>query len=447
MMKYIFVPIVFFLVGCGEVFTGYSGVLGKYDKVYSQNSCQDTLIDEKIKDADDELMWNELGGSFKRNCQDYQTSNKYFDKAEDLYKKEVDLENLAQKGIKSVGTILTNDNLIAYKGNVYEAIMLNTYKGLNFMSIGDFNNARVEFNRALDRQRRAKDKFQKDISKKQKKLEKENQQNFKAANNPQTTNTIYQNYNKSIFAGFQAYPDFINPFTTYMSGLFFIAAKDYNKARYLLKESIAMQPNNAMLKSEYDLLLNMIKRPNSKDKYIWLIYENGKSMMKDEFRLDIPLFIVSNKTLYTGIALPTLKSQPSSYEYLSINNQKTQIISNMDRVIKTEFKKKLPFIVTEAVLRTVAKTIAQSQVSGQNEIAGIVFALYNAATNKADVRSWVSLPKNFQALRIKNDGLKKEIKSNSGVVLENLFIPKNKNAIIYINSPVKGNHVSHIITF
>ena len=89
--------------------------------------------------------------SLKRKCKDYEASNHYFDRAEKYYKEEVDLENFGEKTLKSVGTILTNENLTDYHGNVFEAIMVNTYKGLNFMSLGKQDLARVEFNRALDR--------------------------------------------------------------------------------------------------------------------------------------------------------------------------------------------------------------------------------------------------------------------------------------------------------
>ena len=51
--------------------------------------------------------------------------------------------------------------------------MVNVYKGLNFMSLGDFANARVEFNRALIRQDMAKDYFAAQIAAAKEELEKQ----------------------------------------------------------------------------------------------------------------------------------------------------------------------------------------------------------------------------------------------------------------------------------
>ncbi|ASM37768.1 MAG: hypothetical protein SPI03_01135 [Campylobacter sputorum] len=447
MNKYFFIFIyMFFLVGCSETFVGYSDVLNQYNTIYNTKSCDDTFIDEKSNSNLDLLMWYELNGSMKRNCLDYNASNYYFDKAEELYKSDVDLENSALKLAKTIGTTFLNDNMDSYRGNIYESIMVNVYKGLNFMSIDKFGDARVEFNRALDRQRRAKDEFSKEIEEEIAKLEKEDSNATKIATNKETQNVVYDAYNKSIFADFVTYPDFINPFATYMAGLFFIADKDYKKANEMFKESLAMQPQNIFLKSEFKLSQELLVGKNHK-KYIWLIYENGKSATKDEFRLDIPLFIVTDKVPYVGIALPTIKDGINSYEYLTIDGETSSEISNIDRVIKTEFKTKLPFIVTKSLIRTTIKTLAAYASMDQNTYAGIGVGIFNLITNKADVRSWVSLPKNFQAARVINLGKSVDIKNSQGGIIESLSIPDDKNAIIYVNSPIQGSFSIHKIIF
>ena len=75
--------------------------------------------------------------------------------------------------IDSAAAIVTNDNIVPYVGEEYDGIMVNTYKALNFMALGKEDDARVEFNRAIERQRRAADKFAQDIKKLDKEIEKE----------------------------------------------------------------------------------------------------------------------------------------------------------------------------------------------------------------------------------------------------------------------------------
>lgn len=442
---FIFIYVLFF-IGC-EAVVGYSETLNTYDKIYNTKSCDDVFIDEKANSYLDLLMWYELAGSLKRNCLDYNASNYYFDKAEELYKSDVDLENIALKSVKVVGSTLLNDNVDSYRGNIYESIMVNTYKGLNFMSIGDFNNARVEFNRALDRQRRAKDEFAKNIEDEIQKLSQNDQNITTIAKNKQTQDFVFNEYNSLIFSDFVAYPDFINPFVTYMAGLFFLADKDYKKAHEMFKESLAMQPKNSFLKSEFKLTKTLLKNDKKSQKYIWLIYENGKVLRKDEFRLDVPLFIFTQKVPYIGVAFPILKDMSASYEFLNLEDKSTVEIANMDRVIKTEFKTKLPFIITKTLIRTILKSLASGIAMNENELLGYGVAIFNALTNKADLRSWTSLPKNFQAIRVVNLGKNIDIKTPDGELIESFVANKDKNAIIYINSPIKGSHIIHKIFF
>ncbi len=434
------------LSGCTKAITGYGKELQEYNTLYSENDCSSEFIEDRINSNDNILLWSELGGSLKRKCKDYNKSNTYFDGAEKCYKEEVDLENAGEKAAKAVGTTLTNENIVDYKGNVFEAIMVNTYKGLNFMSLGKPDLARVEFNRALDRQRRAKLKFKNEIKKKQKEIEEKEEGKKGLADRKKSIDFVKEKYAQGLFKNFQAYPDFINPFTTYMAGLFYLSNKDYKKARDLFKESVAMDPKNKVIASDFRLANELSKSGKSKKKYIWLVYENGKAMQKEEFRVDLPVFLVSSEVMYTGIALPTLEEGAASYRFLKLNDKGTKIVSDMDRVVKTEFKNKLPGIITKAVIRTVTKTVIQAQVAKRNQVAGIGVGAYNFLTNKADVRSWVSLPKNFQSVRVKNEGTA-TIKTDSGEILESIDVPKDKNAILYISSSIPGYFVVHKILF
>jgi len=76
-----------------------------------------------------------------------------------------------------------------------------------------------------------------------------------------------------------------------------------------------------------------------------------------------------------------------------------------------------------------------------------VGAFYQALTNKADVRSWSALPKNFQSLRIKNNGNTIVIRNNHNEIIRSVNIPENKNAIIYVRSEIPSNNRIHKIIF
>jgi hypothetical protein len=110
-----------------------------------------------------DMYWALQAASARRNLQNYEQSNKWFDLAEKAYKKYNE-ENVLNKVGSGVASFLVNDKATDYKGEVYDGVMINTYKALNHLATNNFKKARVEFNRAGDRQRRAKNKYAKDIA-------------------------------------------------------------------------------------------------------------------------------------------------------------------------------------------------------------------------------------------------------------------------------------------
>ena len=133
------------LSGCAAV-TGHKGAMNNFDASLESNKCDFAMVDEKIKDDNDTILWGIQGGSLARNCMDYKKSITLFDKAEQKYKEDVDKDNVANNALESSASVLVNNNVNDYEGNTYEKVMVNTYKALDFASLNDHQNARVEFN-------------------------------------------------------------------------------------------------------------------------------------------------------------------------------------------------------------------------------------------------------------------------------------------------------------
>jgi hypothetical protein len=449
-----------FLVGCAGTTPslGKIGKSGNYESSFKTGNFK--ALSEKLKKSPkDDLLWYLDAGVITRYAKDYNSSNFFFDKSEDKIK-QYDKEVLAGKILANVGAVLTNDTFMDYRPKIYEGIMVNTYKGMNFLSEKDFGNARVEFNRALERQRRAKEFFQKEISQQKKKIEKEEEAKLKkkkintnqvkqATNNSKTKSAIEKRYS-NLFA-FKPYPDFINPFTSYMSGLFFISAHDYSKAADLLKETYGMiKGNEAGARYVRDDLRYALKMASSLGKsrkhYTWIIFANGEGPSKKELRFDIPLFLVTRGMYYTGIALPTFKENPAAFSALIVKNGKKSIktkqVASMDKIIKTEFKKRFPLIMTRAITRTVAQSILQYQLKKNGGlIGGLIGAVYQGFMNRADTRQWNLLPKNFQIARVEMRTSLLNIITPSGEKLVTLNLDTNKNHIVFVRVPKQNAKV------
>ena len=388
--------------------------------------------------AGEDLLWTVQLGSVERIRHDCNKSTEYFDKAEDMLK----YFDEQSKIIDAIGSIAVNDNIVTYKGEEYDGVMINTYKALNFMHQGNFDLARVEFNRALDRQRRAKEKFSEEINKFKFDLEKRQKGNPNIKSSVE--NPKVQELLKTKYLGlydFIAYPDFVNPFATYMAGIYFHIIGEYDKAADFFKESYGMVPDNLYIADDLaaaEMILDGNKKPEST---VWVVFENGLGPIKDEFRLDLPLFVATNQVKYVGIALPKLRLRDAAYPFLTVAadgvNYDTVVIADMDRVVQTEFNKDFPTILTRAIISATVKAAAQYAMEQQQNgsITSTLMAIYSFATTAADVRIWTTLPKNFQVAKFKKPANGTIGINNLGTYSFSLNIPDCNNAIVYIRIP------------
>lgn len=402
----------------------------------------------------EDLLWSMQLGCIERIKQNYRQSNEYFDKSEEM----LNFFDYQNETVDSAAAIAVSENIIPYVGQEYDGIMINTYKALNFMALGENDLARVEFNRALDRQRRAKEKFAKEIKKLQDDLneadEKKDSQVKKSVENPETRQLIADRY-PGLY-NFESYPDFVNPFTTYVAGVFFNLVGDYSKASSLLKESYGMVSDNDFMAEDLALTEQVLDGRKELKDMVWVIFENGMGPIKEEFRIDIPLFIETERVKYVGIALPKLNFREQAYPYLSItaggSNYKTQYVAHMDRVVQTEFNKDFKGTLTRAIISTTSKAVAQYALEKKGDssakLASLLVAAYSFATTAADVRIWTTLPKDFQVARFTIPADRIITIEPPGAESFQIKIPTCKNSLVYVRIPFRSaKPVYDLITY
>jgi hypothetical protein len=436
---FIFLSLFIFFTGCNtprDQLAKFNGYFVNMDYEASANYAR-KKIHKCSKPKGEDLLWAMQLGTVERIRKNYSASTEYFDKAEDMLKIFDEQSRIGD----IIGSTIASDNLIPYRGEEYDGVMINTYKGLNFMVEEKMDLARVEFNRALDRQRRAKEKFNKEIQKLKSELEKEQEEDGLSqtnVENPQTRRLLEEKY-PNLY-NFEAYPDFVNPFATYMAGLYFNLVGDHSKAVYLFKESYGMVSDNHYIAEDLRVTEEVLDGQARLENTVWLIFENGLGPVKEEFRLDIPLYVATSRIHYVGIALPELEFRPAAYPYLLAQadgtHYMTQQVSDMDRVVQTEFSKDYEGILTRAVISATAKAIAQYALTDQDSlaasIASLFVAAYSAASTAADVRIWTSLPKDFQIARLPKPADGKLKITPPGSIPLDIDIPPCNNAIVYI---------------
>lgn len=344
----------------------------------------------------DNLLWALEAGTLLRHTTLSERSTLMFDGAEDLMKDD-DTRNAVASGGNQVLAVLTNDNALPYSPNVYDTVMLNTYKALNFWHLGDYDNARVEWNRTDDRQRRAAEYFASEITKQRDEIEADPNSDL-VNRSLSDSDAAFEKAGVDV-SQWTPYEGYINPASLYLHGLYFLLngenKSDYDRAKTSLERAFALT-NHAQVKAD----LASARKPKKIKPAVWVLFENGLAASKREMRIDLPLFLVTGSVHYTGIALPTMEDGVPAHSHIAVGRQNTQALADMDTIIKGEFKTRFNGILVREIIRATAKTVLQKQLNDQNPWLGLAAAIAQAASTQADLRGWITLPHDFQLMQV-----------------------------------------------
>ena len=347
--------------------------------------------------APTDLPWALEAGTLLRQSGLPERSTQMLDGAEELMKDD-DTRNVAASVGNHALSLVANDNVLPYAPAVYDTVMLNTYKALNFWQLGDHANARVEWNRSDDRQRRAAEHFEAEISKQRDEL--------KEGENSDLVNRSLSSTDETLLkAGvdlsqWTPYAGYVNPAALYLHGLYFLingeGQADADKARTSLERAYALTKNTQV---KIDAAAAQSKGGKLKPA-VWIVFENGTAAHKEQLRIDLPLFLVSGNIKYTGIALPVMREGTPAYPYLSAGRQQTQVLADMGTIIRGEFKTRFNAILIKEIARATAKTVLQKQLNDSSPLLGTLAGIAQAISTQADLRSWSTLPHNFQLMNV-----------------------------------------------
>jgi uncharacterized protein len=359
----------------------------------------------------DAIIWQLEQATILRAAGKFAESNRAFELAEakmDQYAKEARI-----KVAHEAAALLTTQANLPYVGRSYDGIMLNTYKALNYLQLNQVDQARVELNRAYERQKDAVADNQRRIARTQDELNqsKDKQRIEASRKDPKFNSEINSQY--AALNRFAPYADYVNPFTVYLDGLFRLAsgndAADWEHARQSLVRTLAFVPDNPYVKADLQTAEELAnKQPLKPTTYV--IFETGRAPVREQIRIDIP--IIFYDVSYVGAAFPKLVIEDDYLPGLVITasgvSAPTATVASMDRIIGAEFKNELPSIITKTLIATVGKAAAAYGINRTadhaDDLAGWLARLgtmfYQAAVNIADLRTWTTLPKEFQIARV-----------------------------------------------
>ncbi len=329
----------------------------------------------------DQVLFNLESGMIYHFSGKYDSSSVFLTKAEN----EID-ENHTKSISRGISAFLTNDNKLAYDGEPYEDVYLNTFKALNYMHLQNWDAALVETRRMTFKMEQLDIKI-KGLAEAFAKSDTSSKANW------ETGKVNIQNSALSHYMAAVLYAK---------SGNIDGARIEREKLDIALKEQATLSTFRVRPNENFDQLQN----PDSYN--VLLTGFTGRAPYK--VQKDARAFIddfddEDDNEFYLKFSFPELKVYPSNVNYVRavINDSiKTHLnlIEEMDMVATEVYSAKQPVIYARALVRATSKSAGTKLIAGavrkKNEwladFLQLLGFISQEATEKADLRGWQTMP-------------------------------------------------------
>lgn len=308
------------------------------------------------------------------------------------------------RGIEKLGAVVSNDNAISYQAALYEQSMLHSYQALNFAFQGQLSSALVEIRRANLVQEQALASHEQAL----------NEATDKLINSGIHTSSIYGRYPNMSSAIGNIKNGFQNAFTFYLSGILYEASGNINDAYIDYKRAIEIYPDNEYLQRDVIRLAHQLgmnddltvfeqrfgsykaKTIQQQGKVVFLI-ERGIVESKQETGLNLPVRRSNGDIKFLSFSLPVYRESLALYSPVSIEVGHRKLnaseIVRLQSLAAKNLEENIPDILTRQVVRVLAKEQLRQKLSKEaGDVGNILASIYNIASEKADTRSWSTLP-------------------------------------------------------
>lgn len=328
--------------------------------------------------SDDDALVELNKGMLRRMTGDYQASNQVFEQA----KKRIE-ELYGVSLSEQLGAVTVNDTLRAFQGDRYEQVLLHAYMALNYIQLGDLDSARVEM-------------LQADV-----KMREWGEQPEEDAFVRYLSGIIYEMLGESD----QALVSYRQAYEIYRSARDRIGLDTPQVVKQDLLRLLASQ----RLWDEYKRLKNEFGMTNFKamkvgNGYGEVIVVLGKGLAPQREENAIQTFSDEVSDM-VRIALPAYKQAPAVLPRARIQvndkQQPLEPVENIDALARSALNDDIAIITTRALARAVIKHKTQKEVQDkQGGLAGFLMTVTNMATERADTRSWSTLPQEIELGRM-----------------------------------------------
>ncbi len=337
-----------------------------------------SLAVAELKDSDQEEVVASLDkGMLRRMNDDYIGSNQILEVAKQ------EIENLHGFSItENLASVAINETLRGYEGDHYEQLLLHAYMALNYIELGQIDGGRVEMLQANVKMMEWGDEPEEDAFLRY--LE----------------GMIYENMGEID----SALISYRKAYIIYKEK----GGKQYPIAPDAIKKDLLRLLAWNGLWSEYktykkEFKFNDYKPAKASNKYgeLIVLLNNGLAPIRGEKAIHI---FSSEVESNLRVAFPVYDHPKQSLflPRVSVNNKQYAMdkVEDIDDLARYSLAQDMPGIMVRATARAVVKYNTQQTASDQGSLAGLLMTVTNIVTERADTRSWTTLPQEIRLQRI-----------------------------------------------
>lgn len=419
-------------------FTTAQKLLG--DKSYTNNNYSLSLLEK---------------GRLQYLGKDWSQSQQSFDKVIAQIQLEQEKAKIQlSRGMENLAAVVSSDNAIHYDIPAYERSMLHTYQALNYLHQHRLEDALVEVRRANLVQQQALEDNQNALY------------DAESGFNEQAINKAYPAMDELIGKlknGFQ------NAFTFYLSAILYEAAGQPNDAYIDYKKALEIYPDNRYLQQDVLRLATKLGMQDDKERFaklygeyqktiegdsgeVIIVLEQGVINAKQEQSLNLPIFTRANDARFFSFSLPVYTGSLNQYKPLSLQfadkTYQSQELVRLQSLASKSLQDQWPAMVSRQAVRLVAKEQLRREMSQQGgDIGNILATIYNITSERADTRSWLTLPDSVQLIRLTIPAGKQTISLNIGTRVQKLDIELKPKGIALVTMSVIGSYNDYHISY
>ena len=335
----------------------------------------------------------------------YEESNEYFEKAY-LYGEDFHINYLNE-----VGSYLTNPNFSAYRGEDHEHLMLLYFKALNYLKLGNPDDALVECRRLNLRLQQLADRY-------------ESNEKYRKDAFIHTLMGIIYDSDKDYNNAFIAYRNAFEVYQEDYHRLFNMDAPEQLKLDLLRTAKLSgLDEEFEHYKTELGMQGYHLDADSGGE--LVFFWHNGLSPVKAEWGINFYVIRRDNYVVFSNpelgltfpfnmgsmdekernglarlemfrVAFPKYVERPAYYRAATISvNGEDHSLQLLEDVSKVAFKcldERMNLELSKALIRVALKKLEEYELKKSDRNLGSILSIINAITEKADTRNWQTLP-------------------------------------------------------